>query len=70
VREGESGRVYRLGESGPELLVTLGPGSPPASAAQPPAMVLNDIVVVGDMLYGTNELDRELVAVDLSGLVP
>ena len=37
--------------------------------AQPPAMVLNDIVVVGDMLYGTNELDRQLVAVDLSSRV-
>lgn len=69
VREGESGRVYLLGPSGPELLVTLGAGSPPASDAQPPAMVLNDIVVVGDMLYGTNELDRQLVAVDLSARV-
>lgn len=66
VREGESGRVYLLGENGPELLVTLGAGSPPTSDAQPPAVVLNDIVVVGDVLYGTNELDRQLVAVDLS----
>ena len=66
VREGESGRVYLLGDEVPELLVTLGAGSPPASAAQPPAMVLNDIVVVGNVLYGTNELERELVAVDLS----
>lgn len=66
VREGESGRVYLLGGDGPELLVTLGAGSPPASPAQPPAMVLNDITVVGDVLYGTNELARELVAVDLS----
>ncbi|MGE0621031.1 MAG: hypothetical protein AB7O54_00330 [Pseudomonadales bacterium] len=69
VREGESGKVYLLGASGPELLVTLGAGSPPASEAQPPAMVLNDIVVVGDVLYGTNELDRQLVAVDLSSRV-
>ncbi len=66
VREGESGRVYLLTEAGPELLVTLGAGSPPSSPAQPPAMVLNDITVVGDVLYGTNELARELVAVDLS----
>jgi hypothetical protein len=66
VREGESGRVYLLGGERPELLVTLGAGSPPASEAQPPAMVLNDITVVGDVLYATNELDRELVAVDLS----
>lgn len=66
VREGETGRVLLLAESGPELLVTLGAGSPPASQAQPPAMVLNDIVVVDDVLYGTNELDRQLVAVDLS----
>ena len=66
VREGESGRVYLLGGEVPELLVTLGAGSPPASDAQPPAMVLNDITVVGDVLYGTNELERELVAVDLS----
>ena len=66
VREGESGRVYLLGEAGPELLVTLGAGSPPASEAQPPAMVLNDITVVGNVLYGTNELERQLVAVDLS----
>ena len=29
-------------------------------------MVLNDIVVVGDVLYGTNELERQLVTVDLS----
>jgi len=70
VREGESGNVYRIGEEGLELLVTLGRGSPPASAAQPPAMVLNDIEVIGDTLYGTNELDRELVAVDLSTLAP
>jgi len=66
VREGESGRVYLLGGEAPELLVTLGAGSPPASDAQPPAMVLNDITVVGDVLYGTNELERQLVAVDLS----
>lgn len=70
VREGESGRVYLLGDGEPELLVTLGAGSPPASPAQPPAMVLNDITVVGDVLYGTNELSRELVAVDLSSRVP
>jgi len=69
VREGESGKVLLLGDGAPELLVTLGAGSPPASAAQPPAMVLNDIVVHGDMLYGSNELDRQLVAVDLSSLV-
>lgn len=67
VREGESGRVYLLGGEAPELLVTLGAGSPPASEAQPPSMVLNDIVVVGDMLYGTNEHERQVVAVDLSG---
>jgi len=66
VREGESGRVYLLGGSEPELLVTLGAGSPPASAAQPPSMVLNDITVVGDVLYAANELERELVAVDLT----
>ncbi len=66
VREGETGKVFLLGPTGPELLVTLGAGSPPASAAQPPAMVLNDIVVVGDRLFATNELDRQLVAVDLS----
>lgn len=70
VREGESGRVYLLGGEAPELLVTLGAGSPPASESQPPAMVLNDIVVVGDMLYGSNELDRQLVAVDLSSRAP
>ena len=66
VREGESGRVYLLGDEEPELLVTLGAGSPPPSPAQPPAMVLNDITVVGDVLYGTNEFERQLVAVDLS----
>jgi len=69
VREGESGKVFLLGPAGPELLVTLGAGSPPASPAQPPAMVLNDIVVVGDTLYATNELDRQLVSVDLSSRV-
>ena len=69
VREGESGRVYLLGDGEPELLVTLGAGSPPASPAQPPAMVLNDITVVGNVLYATNELSRELVAVDLSSRV-
>jgi hypothetical protein len=67
VREGETGRVYLLGGEAPELLVTLGAGSPPASEAQPPSMVLNDIVVVGDVLYGTNEHERQVVAVDLSG---
>lgn len=70
VREGESGRVYLLGDGPPEHLVTLGAGSPPASDAQPPAMVLNDIVVVGNVLYGTNELERSLVAVDLSSRLP
>jgi hypothetical protein len=30
-------------------------------------MVLNDIEVIGDTLYGTNELDRQLVKVDLGG---
>jgi hypothetical protein len=66
VREGESGRVLKLGEDGLEHIVTLGAGSPSASAAQPPAMVLNDITVVGDMLYATNELQRQVVVVDLS----
>ncbi|MFV2091076.1 MAG: hypothetical protein ACC642_10480, partial [Pseudomonadales bacterium] len=70
VREGESGRVFLLGGDGAELIVTLGAGSPSPSPAQPPAMVLNDIVVVGDMLYATNELDRQVVAVDLSALDP
>ena len=69
VREGETGKVLFLGEGPPKLLVTLGAGSPPASPAQPPAMILNDIVVSGDMLYGANELDRQLIAVDLSSLV-
>jgi sugar lactone lactonase YvrE len=69
VREGETGSVYLLGGDTPELLVTLGAGSPPASEAQPPSMVLNDIVVVGDRLFGANELSRELVSVDLSPLV-
>ena len=52
------------------VVVTLGAGSPAASDAQPPAMVLNDIVVIDDVLYGTNELSRELVAVDLSSRAP
>jgi sugar lactone lactonase YvrE len=69
VREGESGKVFLLDEGGPRLLVTLGAGSPPASDAQPPSMILNDIAVIGDTLYGTNELERQLVAVDLSPLV-
>jgi sugar lactone lactonase YvrE len=67
IREGESGVVLVLDEGAAKPLVTLGPGSPPASAAQPPAMVLNDIEVIGDTLYGTNELDRQLVKVDLGG---
>ena len=69
VREGESGKVYRVTDDGLELLVTLGRGSPPASPAQPPSMVLNDIVVNGDILYGTNELERQIVMVDLGSLV-
>ncbi len=69
VREGESGRVYLLGDEAPQLLVTLGAGSPPASDAQPPSMVLNDIVVVGDRLFASNEFERTLVMVDLAGLV-
>ncbi|MEM8769185.1 MAG: hypothetical protein AAGE43_17205, partial [Pseudomonadota bacterium] len=69
VREGESGRVYLLGGEVPELLVTLGAGSPPASDAQPPSMVLNDLVVVGDRLFAANELERTLVVVDLAGFV-
>jgi sugar lactone lactonase YvrE len=70
VREGETGSVYRITEKGPQLLVTLGAGSPPASEAQPPAMVLNDIAIIGDTLFATNELERQLVSVDLSPLVP
>jgi len=69
VREGESGKVYRVTDDGLELLVTLGRGSPPASPAQPPSMVLNDIVVNGDTLYGTNELERQVVMVNLAPLV-
>jgi sugar lactone lactonase YvrE len=65
VREGESGAVYRLGPAGPELLVRLGQGSPPAGPGQPPSLVFNDIVVSDDVLYATEELGRRLVRVDL-----
>lgn len=67
VREGESGRVLLLEETGPRLLVTLGKGSPPASEAQPPSMIFNDIVVDGDLLFAADELERRLIRVDLSG---
>ncbi len=66
VREGESGQVFEIGGEEPRLLVTLGAGSPAAGAAQPPSMIVNDIDVVGDVLFGTNEGRRELVRVELA----
>ncbi|MEZ5550805.1 MAG: hypothetical protein R3E82_07955 [Pseudomonadales bacterium] len=68
VREGESGRVLVLDSGNPRVLVTLGAGSPAASEAQPPSMIFNDIVVAGERLYAADELTRQLVRVDLSGV--
>ncbi|MCB1683206.1 MAG: hypothetical protein KDI31_01925 [Pseudomonadales bacterium] len=68
VREGESGRVLVLDSGNPRVLVTLGAGSPAASEAQPPSMIFNDIVIAGERLYAADELTRQLVRVDLSGV--
>lgn len=65
VLEGETGNVLAVRDGDVRRLVTIGGGSPAASAAQPPSMIFNDIVVVGDVLYATDELKRQIVAVTL-----
>ena len=66
VLEGETGRVLAIDDEGVRLLVTIGVGSPAASAAQPPSMIFNDILVVGNVLYATDELKRQIYAVPLN----
>ena len=66
VLEGETGNVLAINGGSVRRLVTVGGGSPAASAAQPPSMIFNDIVVVGDILYATDELKRQIYAVTLN----
>ena len=66
VLEGETGNVLAINDGSVRRLVTVGGGSPAASAAQPPSMIFNDIVVVGNILYATDELKRQIYAVTLN----
>ena len=67
VREGESGRVFEIGRGRtPRLVARLGTGSPAAAPATPPSMALNDLVIVDDVLYATNEEAREVIRIDLA----
>ena len=66
VVEGESGRVLQVNEDGSSrLLAVIAPGTPPASEAQPPSMVLQGVAVLSDTLFLTGETSRVLYAVDL-----
>lgn len=66
VVEGESGRVLRVGADGaPRLLAMVAPGSPPASAAQPPSLVFNGVAAHDGVLYVTGETSRVLYRIVL-----
>lgn len=66
VVEGESGRVLQVTpEDGVRVLAVVAPGTPPASDAQPPSMVLNDVAAMGNTLFVTGETNRVLYRIDL-----
>jgi len=66
--EGETGRVLRVADGTATLIALVAPGTPPASPAQPPSMVFNDVALHGDVLYVTGETNRVLYRIDLGGL--
>jgi DNA-binding beta-propeller fold protein YncE len=66
VVEGESGRVLEVTDAGETVLLAMvAPGTPPASAEQPPSMVLNGVAVLGNTLYVTGETNRVLYSISL-----
>ncbi len=65
VVEAESGRVVRIQDGRTTALTAIAPGTPPASPAQPPAMVLNDVAVHDGVLFATGETGRVLYRIDL-----
>jgi glucose/arabinose dehydrogenase len=65
VVEAESGRVVRIQDGRTRALTAIAPGTPPASPAQPPAMVLNDVAVHDGVLFATGETGRVLYRIDL-----
>lgn len=65
VVEAESGRVVRVAGGEATLVALVAPGTPPASPAQPPSMIFNDVAVLGDVLYATGESNRVLYRIDL-----
>lgn len=65
VVEAESGRVLRIQDGETTLLTAIAPGTPPASPAQPPAMVLNDVAAHDGVLFATGETGRVLYRIDL-----
>lgn len=67
VVEGETGRVLRVVNGEATLVALIAPGTPPASPAQPPSMIFNDVAVHGDVLYATGETSRVLYRIDLAG---
>jgi sugar lactone lactonase YvrE len=71
VVEGESGRIVHVANGESALVALVAPGTPPAAPTQPPSMVLNDVAVLGDVLYATGETNRVLYRIDLAaGTIP
>lgn len=68
VVEGESGRIVRVANGEATLVALVAPGTPPAAPTQPPSMILNDVAVLGDVLYATGETNRVLYRIDLGTL--
>lgn len=66
VVEGESGRIVHVADGESTLVALVAPGTPPAAPTQPPSMVLNDVAVLGDVLYATGETNRVLYRIDLA----
>ncbi|MGA1676578.1 MAG: hypothetical protein ACO377_09130, partial [Pseudomonadales bacterium] len=66
VVEGESGRIVHVTGGESRLVALIAPGTPPAAPTQPPSMVLNDVAVLGDVLYATGETNRVLYRIDLA----
>lgn len=63
VVEGESGRVLLVNKGAAATVAEISKGSPPATPAMPPAMIVNDAVVVGEQLFVTGESDHALYRV-------
>lgn len=64
VVEGESGRVLLIAGGTATQVAEVSKGLPPAAPTQPPAMIVNDVVAIGDRLFVSGESDHALYRIN------